>query len=136
MFLADGQNYPLLDIFWTMLEFFLWIVWFFLLFRIITDIFRSDDLGGWGKAGWTLLIIILPLIGTLIYLVVRGAGMQRRTQQVAAAADDAMRTYIQSAAGSAPSVSEELQKLADLRASGVLTPQEFEAQKAKVLAGA
>jgi hypothetical protein len=131
--LADGSNYPLLDIFWTMLELFLWILWFFLVFRIITDIFRSSDLGGWGKAGWTILIIILPLIGTLIYLIVRGAGMHERSAREAAQAQDAMRSYIQQTAGTSSSTAEELQKLATLRDQGVLSEPEFQAQKAKLL---
>jgi hypothetical protein len=132
--LADGSSYPLLDVFWTMLELFLWIIWFFLLFRIIGDIFRSDDLGGGGKAGWVILVIIVPFLGVLIYLIVRGRSMSERDVRQARAADDAMRSYIQSAAGSSSNVAEDLHKLADLRDRGVLSPEEFEAQKAKLLA--
>lgn len=130
--LADS-SYPLLGVFWTMLELFLWIIWFFLLFRIITDLFRSDDVSGWGKAGWIILLIILPFIGVLIYLIVRGSGMFRRDQRAAAQADEAMRTYIQSAAGGTTSTADELSKLAGLRDQGVISAEEFEAQKAKLL---
>ena len=131
--LAAPQNYPLLDAFLTMLWFFLWILWIFLLIRIFMDIFRSDDMGGWAKAGWSIFIIILPFLGVLVYLIVRGSSMARRDQQQAIAADQAARSYIQSAAGTSTSTAEELNKLVALRDQGVLTAQEFEAQKAKVL---
>jgi hypothetical protein len=132
--LADDWHYPLLNLFWTMLWLFLWIMWIFLLFRIIADIFRSDDLSGWGKAGWTIFIIIMPFLGALVYLIARGGSMHERDRRAAQAADTATRQYIQSAAGTTSSSAEELHKLADLRDRGVLTPQEFEAQKAKILA--
>jgi hypothetical protein len=125
-------NFPLLNVFWTMLYFFLWIVWIFLLIRIIGDIFRSRDLGGWGKAGWTLFIIILPFLGALMYLIFRGGSMHTREVQRAEVADEAMRGYIKSAAAGGPA--DELSKLAALRDQGILTPEEFAAQKAKLLA--
>ena len=131
--LAASQNYPLLDAFLTMLWFFLWILWIFLLIRIFMDIFRSDDMGGWAKAGWSIFVIILPFLGVLVYVIARGSGMARRDQQQAIAADKAARSYIQSAAGTSTSVAEEVNKLAALRDQGVLTEQEFETQKAKVL---
>jgi hypothetical protein len=128
------QDYPLLNLFWTMLMLFLWILWFFLLFRIIGDIFRSRDLSGWGKAGWTIFLIIVPFLAALVYLIARGTSMHERDAQQAEAADQAMRSYIRQSAGpSSGSSADELQKLAALRDSGVLTPAEFEAQKAKLL---
>lgn len=132
--LAAPQNYPLLDAFLTMLWFFLWILWIFLLIRIFMDIFRSEDMGGWAKAGWSIFVIILPFLGVLVYLIARGSGMAHRDQQQAVAADQAARAYIQSAAGSSTSTAEEINKLAALRDQGVLTEQEFQAQKAKALA--
>jgi ABC-type multidrug transport system fused ATPase/permease subunit len=131
--LAARQDYPLLNLFWTMLWLFLWILWIFLLIRIILDIFRSDDLGGWGKALWVIFIIILPFLGVLVYLIARGTGMHRRDVREARATDEAMRGYIQSAAGTSTSTAEELSKLAALRDQGVLTQAEFDAQKAKLL---
>jgi putative oligomerization/nucleic acid binding protein/phospholipase D-like protein len=131
--LAASQNYPLLDAFLTMLWFFLWILWIFLLIKIFIDIFRSEDMGGWAKAGWSIFVIILPFLGVLVYLIARGSGMAHRDQQQAIAADQAARSYIQSAAGTSTSVAEEVTKLAALRDQGVLTDQEFETQKAKVL---
>jgi uncharacterized membrane protein YcjF (UPF0283 family) len=132
--LADDWHYPLLNLFWTMLWLFLWILWIFLLFRIIIDIFRSEDMGGWGKAGWVIFIIVLPFLGVLVYLIARGGSMHKRDIAQAKAADTAAREYIQQAAGSQTSSAEELHKLADLRDRGVLTQQEFDAQKAKILA--
>ncbi len=132
----SSSNYPLLNLFWTMLWLFLWILWIFLLIRVITDVFRSDDLSGGAKALWTLFLIILPYIGVLAYLIVRGKGMEKRDRRDAVAADDAVRTYIRSAAGTQGSVAEELDKLAGLRERGVITETEFEAQKQRLLAHA
>lgn len=72
------DSYPLLNLFWTMLWFFLWIMWLFLLFKVISDIFRSDDLGGWGKAGWLILALVVPYLGVLIYVIARGKSMGKR----------------------------------------------------------
>ena len=132
--LGAAQDYPLLNLFWTMLWLFIWILWIFLLVRIILDIFRSHDLGGWSKALWVIFIIILPFIGVLVYLIARGSGMQKRDVRDARAADQEMRSYIRSAAATPASTAEELSKLASLRDQGVLSQAEFDAQKAKLLA--
>jgi len=126
------SGYPLLNAFWTMLWFFLWILWFFLLFRVILDIFRSKDLGGWGKAGWLIFVIILPFLGVFIYLIARGRSMNERDVQDAQARDQAMRTYVREAATEG-SPADELAKLADLRERGVISDAEFQQSKAKVL---
>ena len=131
--LADNTGYPLLDVFWTMLWLFLWILWIFLLIRIINDIFRSPDLSGGAKAAWTIFLIILPLIGALAYLIARGARMHEHEIQRAETAETDLRSYIQQAAGSSPSIAEELAKLAELRDRGVLTATEFDTQKAWLL---
>ena len=131
------MDYPLLNLFLTMLYFFLWIAWPFLLFRIILDIFRSHDLGGWGKAGWTILILFVPFLGVLIYVIARGSSMQERDMQQARDSKQAMDRYItETAKGAAPSTSpvDELTKLADLHKSGAINDDEFAAMKAKVLA--
>ena len=126
---------PLLDLFWTMLWFFLFIAWIWLLISIITDIFRSDDLSGWAKALWTLFVIIVPWLGALIYLIARGDSMQQRTMSDAVERQRATRQYIQEVASTGgTSSADELTKLAQLRDSGVITTDEFEAQKAKLLA--
>lgn len=131
--LAATQDYPLLNLFWTMLFLFIWIAWIFLLIRIISDIFRSPDLSGVAKAGWTILILILPFIGVLAYLIVRGTGMEQRDHRQAQASEQAFQDYVRQAAGTSSSSAEELTKLATLRDQGVLTPDEFTAQKAKIL---
>ena len=126
------MNYPLLDAFWTMLWFFLWILWFFLLFRVILDIFRSKDLGGWGKAGWLIFVCILPFLGVFVYLIARGSKMAQRDVDDAQAADQAARSYIRDVAQES-SPADQLAKLADLRERGVITDAEFQQSKAKVL---
>ena len=131
--LADSTGYPVLNVFWTMFEIFAFVVWFWLLFMIVTDIFRSSDLSGWGKAGWTIFVIFLPLIGILTYLIVRGPSMDERSAQQARQQDEAFRSYVKEAAGSPPSSADQLAKLADLRQRGVITSEEFEREKTKVL---
>lgn len=122
---------PLLDLFWSMLWFFMFFLWIWLLIMIFADIFRSE-ISGWGKAGWVLFVIILPFLGVLIYLIANGDDMQNRSMKQAADAQNAQREYIQSVAGS--SSADEIEKLASLRDSGHITNEEFQAQKAKLLA--
>jgi hypothetical protein len=128
-----AYDYPILGFFWTVLILMLWIWWLFLLFRIIFDIFRSHDLSGWGKAGWLILTLLLPFLGVLIYVIVRGQGMAERSMADARAADQATQEYIRQAAGSSASAADELSKLAALKDQGVLTDAEFSAQKARIL---
>jgi hypothetical protein len=128
-----AYDYPLLGVFWTMLIWFIWIAWIILLFRVFVDIFRSEDLGGWGKALWSIFVLLVPFLGVFVYLLVRGHSMHERDAQDAARSDAAARAYIREAAGSG-GTAEELDKLAQLRQNGVITDQEFEQQKAKLLA--
>jgi hypothetical protein len=128
-----AYTYPLLSIFWTMLEFFLFFLWIWLLIVVFSDIFRSRDLGGFAKAIWVLFVIILPYIGVLIYLIARGGSMHERAEEQAARQQKAFDAYVKQAAGSGGGSVDELSKLADLKAKGVLTDAEFEAQKAKLL---
>jgi signal transduction histidine kinase len=123
---------PLLDVFLTMMWFFLWVLWFFLLFRIIIDIFRSKDMNGWGKAGWLAFVIILPFLGVFVYLIARGHKMAEHDVTQAQEQDQAMRAYVQDAAGGA-STADELTKLADLRDRGVITEADFQQGKDKIL---
>jgi len=127
------SGYPLANAFLTMLWFFLWILWFFILFRVILDIFRSRDLGGWGKAGWLIFVIILPFLGVFIYLIARGHKMTERDVEDAQARDQAMRAYVRDAAQGSGGTADELAKLADLRDRGVISEAEFQQSKAKVL---
>jgi hypothetical protein len=133
-----AYDYPVLGVFFTMLWFFLWILWLILVFRVVADIFRSDDLGGFAKVLWLVLILFLPFLGVFIYLIARGKEMTQRDIQRQQAAEASFREYVRDAAGSAgggsASAAEELAKLADLRDRGVLSEDEFQAQKARLLA--
>ncbi len=134
MLLASYQ-YPILDIFLTMLWFFLFIVWIWLLIMVFVDIFRSHDISGWVKALWVIFIIILPFLGVLVYLIARGGKMQERAAKQAADQQKAFDQYVKQTAGSAgDSTADQLSKLADLKSQGVINDAEFEAQKAKILA--
>ena len=125
---------PLLDLLLAMFWFFLFIAWIWLVISVFIDIFRSDDLSGWGKAGWSIVVLFLPLIGVLIYLIVRGDKMQQRRVDDAVGQKQATDDYIRSAAGSGSSVADELTKLGQLRDAGTLTEDEYQQQKAKLLA--
>jgi ABC-type multidrug transport system fused ATPase/permease subunit len=129
-----AYDYPLLGFFWTVFILMLWIWWLFLLFRIIFDIFRRRDIGGWGKAGWLILTLLIPFLGVLIYVLVNGHGMAERSMADAQQADQATQAYIRQAAGTSASSADELSKLAALKDQGVITDAEFAAQKAKILA--
>jgi len=129
-----AYDYPILGAFMTMLWFFLWIIWIFLLIRIIFDIFRSDDLGGGGKALWLIFVILLPFLGVFVYVIARGSGMGKRDLARAQAQDAEFRQYVQSAAVSGRSTADQLATLADLKDRGVISEDEFAAQKAKILA--
>ncbi|MEU6880366.1 SHOCT domain-containing protein [Streptomyces sp. NPDC046712] len=132
------DDYPLLNVFWTMLWFFLWIMWLFLLFKVITDIFRDHEMNGWAKAGWLIFCILLPYLGVLVYVIARGKGMTRRDLDQARENEAAFQSYIRKAAGTAPgegkgSSVDELARLAELKDKGAITNEEFERAKAKVL---
>jgi hypothetical protein len=133
---ASSDSYPLLSVFWTMLEIFAFVVWIWLLVWIFGDIFRSRDLSGWAKAGWVVFVMVIPLFGILAYLIVRGGSMHERAVQNAQQQDEAFRSYVREAAGpaSAASPADQLTQLADLRDRGVISGAEFEQQKAKILA--
>ncbi len=124
---------PLLDVFWTMLWFFCFFIWIMLLFRVFTDIFRSHDLGGWGKAGWSILVLFLPLLGVLVYLIARGGSMQERQMQDVVESKQQMDQYIRQTATSTSSATE-LAKLAELHQAGSINDAEFEQAKSKILA--
>ena len=124
---------PLLDLFFSMLWFFLFIAWIWLLISVYADVFRSKDLGGVAKAFWVIFVLVLPYLGVLVYLIARGGGMQERSAGRAAQAEQAVESYIREVAAPA-GVADELAKLAALRDQGVVSAAEFDAQKAKLLA--
>jgi Short C-terminal domain/Phospholipase_D-nuclease N-terminal len=123
------------QVFLSMLWFFLFFIWIWLLIVVFSDIFRSHDMGGLAKAIWVIFVIVLPYLGVFVYLIARGHKMAEHAQQAAQAQDAAARQYIQQAAGTTPSTADELQRLADLKAQGVITDAEFETAKAKALQG-
>ncbi len=127
-----ASSYPLLDLFWTMFEIFIFIIWIWLLIVVFSDIFRSHDMGGAAKALWVIFVVILPYLGVFIYLIARGGSMHERAAQDALQQQKAFDAYVKQTAGGSSSA-EELAKLADLKDKGVLTDAEFEAQKAKIL---
>ena len=131
MLLAASSNYPVLDLFWTIIEFFLWVIWIWILIMIFIDIFRSHDLSGWAKALWFLFVLFIPLIGVLVYLIARGGTMHERATQRALGQDQEIRDFGQQYTG--PSPADQLATLADLRDRGVITADEFDREKAKVL---
>jgi ABC-type multidrug transport system fused ATPase/permease subunit len=129
-----GSSYPLLDVFWTMLEIFIFFIWIYLLFIVFIDIFRSHDMGGLAKALWVIFIIILPLLGILIYLIARGGSMHERQVAQLQAQQQAFDQYVKETAATPESTADQLAKLADLKAQGHISDAEFDQAKAKILA--
>jgi len=131
-----AYDYPLLSVFWSMLLFFLWIMWFVLLFRVVVDIFRDDEMSGWGKAGWLAFTILLPFLGVFVYVVARGKNMGRREVAQARAQQEEFNAYIrQTAAGGRTSSVDELARLSEIRSRGDITDEEFRRAKDLVLTG-
>ncbi|MER7564700.1 PLDc N-terminal domain-containing protein [Streptomyces sp. NPDC048523] len=133
-----AYDYPLLSVFWSMLLFFLWIMWFVLLFRIVVDIFRDDAMSGWAKAGWLVFVIILPFLGVFVYVIARGKHMGSREVAQARAQQESFDSYIRQTAGSADSRSssvDELARLSEIRSRGDITEDEFRRAKELVLSG-
>jgi hypothetical protein len=129
---GDGQ------VFWAFLVFFFWIIWIWLLIVVFSDLFRSADLSGWGKAAWALGILILPYLGVFLYLIFRGGKMHERALATAQAQDAAFRQYVKETAGTegdGPKPADELAKLDDLKRRGVISDAEFDRLKAKLVSG-
>jgi len=136
MLLADS-SYPLADVLWTMLVFFGWVMWIWLLVLVYGDLFRRDDIGGWAKFGWVVFTVFLPFIGVFVYLIVQGHKMQDRAAARAAQQRRSMDEYIRTVAAT-PSGGDgaaELAKARELLDSGAITPSEYEAMKRKSLTG-
>ena len=127
-----AYTYPLLSIFWTMLEIFFFVIWIYLLFIVFVDIFRSNDIGGLAKALWVIFVIVLPYLGVFVYLIARGGKMHERAAAQAQQQQKAFDSYVQQAAGGS-STADQLSKLADLKEKGTITDAEFASEKAKLL---
>ncbi len=128
-----AYSYPILGAFWTMLEFFLFFIWIYLLIIIFADIFRSHDLGGLAKALWVLFVIVVPYLGAFVYLIARGGSMHERSVKQAQAQQQAFQNYVRETAGTGNSTTDELARLATLRDQGKITEADFEKGKAKIL---
>ena len=128
-----AADYPFLDVFWTMLVFFVWVAWFMLLFRVIGDVFRRHDIGGGAKVLWLIFVIALPFLGVFIYLIAESKGMAERDLERMQAHRQASDAYIQSVAGSG-SAAAEIDTAKQLLDSGAITQAEFDALKRKALA--
>jgi Short C-terminal domain len=122
------------QMFWSILWFTLFFIWIWILILVFADIFRSPDLSGWGKALWTIFVIVLPYLGVFVYLIARGHKMQEHAVQRAQQQEAAVRTYVQNVSGTA-GTADQIAKAAQLRDAGTITDAEFEQLKAKALAG-
>jgi hypothetical protein len=126
------------QVLWSMLWFTLFFLWIWLVISIFADIFRSDDMGGFAKVMWSIFVIFFPFLGVFVYIIARGGSMRDRAMRDAAKAEAAQRQYIQEVAGTSgggTSTAAEIERLAGLKAQGVITEEEFQTAKAKVLAG-
>ena len=128
-----AADYPFLNILWSMIIFFVWVTWIWMMILILSDVFRRRDLSGWGKAGWTFFLIVLPFLGALIYLIAQSDGMAERRAQDAQGQRAQIDDYVRSVAGSGGPAAE-IDKAKQLLDSGAINQTEFEAIKAKALA--
>jgi hypothetical protein len=128
-----AADYPFLDVFWTMLVFFVWVAWFVLLFRVIGDIFRRKDIGGGAKVLWLIFVIILPYLGVFIYLIAESSGMTERDIERAEASRQQFDSYVRETASSGGAAAD-IEKAKVLLDNGTITQAEFDSLKAKALA--
>ncbi|HYS35057.1 MAG TPA: SHOCT domain-containing protein [Pseudonocardiaceae bacterium] len=135
MLAAASGGYPFLDLMWTLLVFFGWVIWFWLLIVIFGDLFHRGDVSGWGKAGWTVLLIVLPFIGVLIYLVVQGRDMGERRRAKQDAAHTEFDDYVRSVSGSEQGAADQISAAKRLLDSGAIDNDEFQQLKRKALTG-
>jgi hypothetical protein len=131
--IAIATSYPFLDILWTTLIFFAWVIFIWIAITVLIDVFRRDDLSGWGKAAWTIFVVILPWIGVLVYLIAQHQGMAERRAKDVASSQAQFDNAVRRAAG-AGGAANEIEKAKQLLDSGAITQAEFDAIKAKALA--
>jgi hypothetical protein len=125
-----AADYPFLNILWTMIIFFAWVAWFWILITVFADLFRRHDVGGWGKAAWVVFLIVVPFLGTLVYLIAQHDGMRERSVKQAESQKAAFDQYVRDAAGGSAA---EIAKAKELLDSGAITQAEFDAIKAKAV---
>jgi Short C-terminal domain/Phospholipase_D-nuclease N-terminal len=128
-----AADYPFLDVMWTMLVFFLWIIWFWILITVFADIFRRHDISGGAKAGWLIFTILLPYLGVFVYLISQSKGMSERNLEHARAQRAQMDSYVRETAGTGGAAAE-IERAKGLLDSGAITQPEFDAIKQKALA--
>ncbi len=126
-----AADYPFMDVLWSMIIFFFWVIWIWIVITVLMDVFRRHDIGGWAKAAWTIFVVILPWVGVLIYLIAEHDGMRERGMKQAQAQQQEFDDYVRDAAGGSVG---EIAKAKELLDSGTITQEEFEAIKAKALA--
>jgi hypothetical protein len=129
-----AADYPFLDVFWSMIIFFFWVIWIWIVVTVLIDIFRRSDIGGFSKALWVVFVVILPWLGVLIYLIAQHDGMAERNAAAAKAADKQMSDYVKSVAGGG--ATEEIAKAKKLYDEGTISQAEFEKLKSNALAAA
>ena len=129
-----AADYPLLDVFWTMLIFVFWVIWIWILVVILSDVFRRRDLSGWGKAAWVLFVIVLPYLGVFVYLITQHDGMEERSAAAAQGQKEQIDDYVRSVAGDSGGAAAEIEKGKQLLDSGAINQTEYDAIKAKALA--
>jgi hypothetical protein len=128
-----AADYPFVDVLWSMIIFFFWVIWIWIVITVLIDIFRRSDIGGWAKAAWVVFVVILPWLGVLVYLIAQHDGMRDRSMQQAQAQRQEFDSYVRETAGAGGSAAE-IAKAKELLDAGALTQAEFEALKAKALA--
>ncbi|HEX6664546.1 MAG TPA: SHOCT domain-containing protein [Gaiellaceae bacterium] len=127
-----ASSYPFLDVMWTMIVFFAWVIWFWMLITVLSDVFRRHDISGWGKAGWTIFVIFLPFIGVLSYLIAQSGGMADRSTQAAQTSQAQTDEYIRSVAAQSDPA-EQIARAKELLDSGAISATEYDALKQKAL---
>ena len=127
-----AADYPFIDVLWSMIIFFFWVIWIWIVITVLIDVFRRHDIGGWAKAAWVIFVVILPWLGVLVYLIAQHDGMQERSIKQAQAQRQEFGDYVRETAGSGSAG--EIAKAKELLDAGAITQQEFETLKAKALA--
>jgi Short C-terminal domain/Phospholipase_D-nuclease N-terminal len=125
-----AADYPFLDVLWTMILFFAWVAWIWIVITVFVDLFRREDIGGWGKAAWVVAVIVLPFLGVLVYLIVQHDGMRERSMREARAEKAAFDQYVRETAGGSAA---EIAKAKELLDAGTITQAEFDAIKSKAV---
>jgi hypothetical protein len=125
-----AADYPFLDILWTLIIFFAWVIWIWIAITVLADIFRRHDIGGWAKAAWVVFVIVIPFLGVLVYLIAEHDGMRERSVKQAESQKQAFDTYVRDAAGGSAA---EIAKGKELLDAGTITQAEFDAIKTKAL---